>query len=142
MSLRWTANSIIMLVQPWRMNPSAMEMCGHEMTSAHYCPAHDPLQSHQRPLVLWLRPSCSLLRGNSVASSKKMKRNTRLQNCNYVRDEVFTAVTMKNSFFLDIKTQFVPHRRHVTSPLQSYWVFISQKTTFFIVTAVKTSNLT
>jgi hypothetical protein len=33
------------------------------------------------------------------------------------RFEVFTAVTMKNAFFWDIKTQFIPHRRHVTSPL-------------------------
>jgi hypothetical protein len=29
-------------------------------------------------------------------------------------------VTMKNVvFFWDIKPQFVPHRRHITSPLQS-----------------------
>jgi hypothetical protein len=36
-----------------------------------------------------------------------------------VRFEVFTAVTMKNVIFWDIKTQFVLHRGHVTSPLQS-----------------------
>jgi hypothetical protein len=36
-----------------------------------------------------------------------------------VRFEVFTEVTMKNVVFWDIKTQFVPHRRHITSPLQS-----------------------
>jgi hypothetical protein len=36
-----------------------------------------------------------------------------------VRSEVFTAVTMKNVVFWDIKTQFVPHRRHITSLLQS-----------------------
>jgi hypothetical protein len=36
-----------------------------------------------------------------------------------VRFEVFTAVTMKNVVFWDIKTQFIPHRKHVTSPLQS-----------------------
>jgi hypothetical protein len=29
------------------------------------------------------------------------------------------AVTIKNAVFLDIKTQFVPHRKHITSPLQS-----------------------
>jgi hypothetical protein len=29
-----------------------------------------------------------------------------------VRFEAFTAVTMKNAVFLDIKTQVVPHRRH------------------------------
>jgi hypothetical protein len=27
---------------------------------------------------------------------------------------------MKNAVFWDIKTQFVPHRRHITSPLKSY----------------------
>jgi hypothetical protein len=37
----------------------------------------------------------------------------------YIRSEAFTAVTMKNSVFWDIKTQFVLHRRHITSPLQS-----------------------
>jgi hypothetical protein len=29
------------------------------------------------------------------------------------------AVTMKNVVSWDMKTQFVPHRRHITSPLQS-----------------------
>jgi hypothetical protein len=28
--------------------------------------------------------------------------------------EVFTAVTMKNAVFWDIKPQFVPHRRHIS----------------------------
>jgi hypothetical protein len=37
----------------------------------------------------------------------------------YVGFEVFTAVTMKNAVFWDIKTQFVLHRRDITSPLQS-----------------------
>jgi hypothetical protein len=37
----------------------------------------------------------------------------------YVRFEVSTAVTMKNAVFCDIKTQFVLHRRHITSLLQS-----------------------
>jgi hypothetical protein len=31
----------------------------------------------------------------------------------------FTAVAMKNAVFWDIRTQFVLHRRHMTSPLQS-----------------------
>jgi hypothetical protein len=34
-----------------------------------------------------------------------------------VRFEVFTAVTKKNVVFWDIKTHFVHHRRHITSPL-------------------------
>jgi hypothetical protein len=37
---------------------------------------------------------------------------------NDVRFEVFTAMTMKNAFFWNIKTQFVPDRRHITYPLQ------------------------
>jgi hypothetical protein len=32
-----------------------------------------------------------------------------------VRFEVFTAVTMKNAVFWDVKTQFVPHRKHYYS---------------------------
>jgi hypothetical protein len=36
-----------------------------------------------------------------------------------VRFEVLTAVTMKNAVFWDIKTQFVLHRRHITSPIQT-----------------------
>jgi hypothetical protein len=37
----------------------------------------------------------------------------------YGRFEVFTAVNMKNVVFWDIKPQFVLHRRHIKSPLQS-----------------------
>jgi hypothetical protein len=33
--------------------------------------------------------------------------------------EVFTVLTMKNVVFWDIKTQLLPHKEHVTSPLQS-----------------------
>jgi hypothetical protein len=36
----------------------------------------------------------------------------------FVRFEVFSAVTVKNTDFWDINTQSVPHRRHITSPLQ------------------------
>jgi hypothetical protein len=36
-----------------------------------------------------------------------------------VRFEAYTAGTMKNAVFWDIKTLFVPHRKHITSPLQS-----------------------
>jgi hypothetical protein len=36
-----------------------------------------------------------------------------------VRFEVFTVVTMKNVVFWDIETQFLLHRRHIMSPLQS-----------------------
>jgi hypothetical protein len=37
----------------------------------------------------------------------------------YVRSEVSTAVTMKITIFVDMKTQFVPHRRKIKSPLQN-----------------------
>jgi hypothetical protein len=37
----------------------------------------------------------------------------------HVKFEVFTAVTMMNADVWDIKTQFIPHRRHTTSPLKS-----------------------
>jgi hypothetical protein len=37
----------------------------------------------------------------------------------HVRFEVFTAETMNNVVFWDIKTQFVLHRGHITSPLHS-----------------------
>jgi hypothetical protein len=36
-----------------------------------------------------------------------------------VRFEGFTVVTTKNAVFWHIKTQFVPHRRHITSTIQS-----------------------
>jgi hypothetical protein len=37
----------------------------------------------------------------------------------FVRFEVFTEVTMKNAVFCDIKTQFVPHRKHIKTLLQN-----------------------
>jgi hypothetical protein len=40
-------------------------------------------------------------------------------NFDHVRFEVFMAVTMKRAFFWDLKTLFIPHRRHITSPLHS-----------------------
>jgi hypothetical protein len=42
----------------------------------------------------------------------------KLAGCTVLRVEEFTAVTMKNVVFWDIKTHFVPHRQHITSPLQ------------------------
>jgi hypothetical protein len=35
------------------------------------------------------------------------------------RKRVFTAVTMNNVVFWDTKTQFVLHRRHITSLIQN-----------------------
>jgi hypothetical protein len=42
-----------------------------------------------------------------------------MSELNSVGLEVFTAVTMKNVVLWDVKTEFAPHRRHITSPLQS-----------------------
>jgi hypothetical protein len=39
--------------------------------------------------------------------------------CYNVTFEVSTAATMKNVIFWDNKTQFLPHKRHITSLLQS-----------------------
>jgi hypothetical protein len=51
-----------------------------------------------------------------VAVCKKVTATLTRTLC--VSSDVLTAVTMKNAVFWDIKTQFVPHRRHITSPLQ------------------------
>jgi hypothetical protein len=37
----------------------------------------------------------------------------------YIRSEFFTTVTMKSPVFWDIESDFVPHRIHITSSLQS-----------------------
>jgi hypothetical protein len=47
-----------------------------------------------------------------------LQQSETLDKSMYARSEVFTAVTMKNVTFWDIKPQFVLHRRHITSPLQ------------------------
>jgi hypothetical protein len=83
-------------------------------------------------------PSSQILRDHDFLSMSKIKCHTpkkvqiscELFNCNIyvfrqqtkdnnVRFEVFMAVTMKKVVFWDIKTQFVLHRRHITSPLLS-----------------------
>jgi hypothetical protein len=56
---------------------------------------------------------CGTERGTAVSSV----RGQGLDTCACLN--VFTAVTMKNGVFWDIKTQFVLHRRHITSPLQN-----------------------
>jgi hypothetical protein len=65
-------------------------------------------------------------RGGEVISQKTLRDSVYLSGgchycnmCVFVGFEVFTAVTMKNAVFWDIKTELVPHSRHITSPLQS-----------------------
>jgi hypothetical protein len=55
------------------------------------------------------------LLGSQEAHCVSVAELSRLMLCKIV---VFTAVNMKKTVFWDIKTQFVPHRRHVTPPLQ------------------------
>jgi hypothetical protein len=44
---------------------------------------------------------------------------TLLNACLLARFEVLTAVALKNVVFWDVKPQVLPHRIHITSPLQS-----------------------
>jgi hypothetical protein len=37
----------------------------------------------------------------------------------YDRFEVFMAVTMNNAVFWDVESQFLPHKKRITSPLQT-----------------------
>jgi hypothetical protein len=71
-------------------------------------------------------PACYLEGDNdSLFSTKCDKLLGQMRDMNFssttlrhqCRISVFTAVTMKNGVFWDIKTQFVLHRRHITSPL-------------------------
>jgi hypothetical protein len=57
----------------------------------------------------------------------------------FVRFEVFMAVTMKNVVFWDKKTQLVPHRRHITSPIQSPASYCYVR--FEVFTAVTMKNV-
>jgi hypothetical protein len=54
----------------------------------------------------------------ALSSTYRQYRNENWAKEIMLRFEVLTAVTMKNVVFWDIKTQFVLHRRHITSPLQ------------------------
>jgi hypothetical protein len=65
----------------------------------------------ERMVVVQFQILTRLYRGGSKGPLKESE--------DYVRFEVFTAVTMKNAVFWDIKTQFVPDRRHITFPQQS-----------------------
>jgi hypothetical protein len=64
---------------------------------------------------------CRLLGYKTPVSTSQETHNVSATESNqrHVRCEVFTAVTMKITVFSDIKPQFLPQRRHITSPLQS-----------------------
>jgi hypothetical protein len=58
----------------------------------------------------------------SEGAQRKMSKHIHI-----VRFEVFTAVTMKNAVFWDIKLQFVPHRKHITSLLEPTWLVVPMR---------------
>jgi hypothetical protein len=51
---------------------------------------------------------------HSLVSSSEIRNKWR-----FIRLQVFTAVAMKNGVFWDITPQFILHRKHITSSLQS-----------------------
>jgi hypothetical protein len=76
----------------------------------------DTKQLQSASLFSWKRQHCGLL---LTCILDILVSNLGSDIGYHVRFEVFTAVTMKNVVFWDIKTQFVLHRRHITSLLQS-----------------------
>jgi hypothetical protein len=62
----------------------------------------------------------SLRHTDDPTASTVIGRNFRTTKLPFVvRFEVFTAITIKNASFWGIQTQFIPHMKHVASPLQS-----------------------
>jgi hypothetical protein len=55
------------------------------------------------------------------------------------RFDVFTAVTMKNAVLWDVKIQFIPHRKHIRSLLQSTDGYCYVR--FEVFTAVTMKNI-
>jgi hypothetical protein len=55
---------------------------------------------------------------NPGAKLSDVIKKKKTSSVGFIRFGVFTASTEKNVVFWDIKTQFVLHRRHITSPLQ------------------------
>jgi hypothetical protein len=78
-------------------------MFGHNELCSFLATRSSPVKYHPIPvnMILDLRLGCITLDGHVVVR------------------EVFTAVTMKNAVYWELKPQFVLHRRHVTSPLHS-----------------------
>jgi hypothetical protein len=51
--------------------------------------------------------------------------------------EVFTMVTMTNVIFWDVKTHFIPHTKHITSPLQRQPGYCYVRSEVFTAVAMK-----
>jgi hypothetical protein len=69
------------------------------------------IESEQCRFLGYKNPVCTSEETQCVSATEP----SRLLIC---KISVFMAVTMKNAFFWDIKTQFVLHRRHAASLLQ------------------------
>jgi hypothetical protein len=74
------------------------------------------------PLVQWALATptlkLSLIEGHSIRELASCLGSHWVGYKYTVRSEVFRAVTMKSAVFWDINCQFVPHRSHITAPLQ------------------------
>jgi hypothetical protein len=67
---------------------------------------------------------------------------TRAIQCNIPEDSILLNHRRESLKSYISLTGWTLYRRHNVSPVKYELGFISQKTTFFVVTAVKTSNLT
>jgi hypothetical protein len=63
--------------------------------------------------------SSGIRKPSSYVTGDTLRLCYRVQSVNAVRFDVLAAVTMKNVVFWDIKTQFVPHRRHLRLTTES-----------------------
>jgi hypothetical protein len=99
-----------MITFPWRARWRGM---GRIQTSLllfrNLLDRQEPVLSHLDPFR-HVTDSGVLCGGSNIPLHRSHKYN--------VRFEVFTAVTMNNVVFWDIKPQVVLNRRHITSPLQ------------------------
>jgi hypothetical protein len=105
----------------WRLVLRVMSVCADpevarmEPGPSQHITAHPPLldmTSHA------LRTAGEGLRQTGTDHSRRHTASIlTVENTSFVRFKGFTAVTMKNVVFWDIKTKFVPRRRHITSPL-------------------------
>jgi hypothetical protein len=65
--------------------------------------------------VVLRMPSSGIWKPSSYLTRNTLRLRYRVQP---VKFEVFTAVTMKSALFWGIKSQFIPHERHIRSLIQ------------------------
>jgi hypothetical protein len=82
-------------------------------------------------------PACNITPQPATLTFAPSQRTEKVKYITRVRFEVFTAVTMKNDVLWDIKIQFVPQRKHITSPLQSPASYYYVRFEFFTAVTVK-----